>query len=72
MCVRTILPGCDFIGDDLHYYSCAKSTVHKYSLQILGQLQRRCTLQYDLIFQFFMTLKGGLTLPVVVFCKYCS
>lgn len=67
MCVRTILPGCDFIGDGPNYYSCAKSTVHKYSVQILGQLQHLCTSQCGLIFHFFMTLKAGFTLPVVAF-----
>lgn len=35
--VRTILPGWDFIGNDLYYYSCAKYIAHKYSLQIQGQ-----------------------------------
>ena len=72
MCVRTILPGRDFIRDDLHYYSCAHSV---YSTTQVQYAQSRTaaalfTLQWDwvfLIFFFFTTLKGVLTLPRAVF-----
>lgn len=53
VCVRTVLPACVFIGDDLHYYSCSESTVNTYSCS--------STVPYSIS----LTQTAGLTLPVV-------
>lgn len=72
--VRTILPGWDFIGDDLYYYSCAKSTVHKYSLQIQGQPPAALlyfTVWLHILF-FFSVIKRGVDLARSLICKYLT
>lgn len=65
-----------FIGDDLHYYSCAHSV---YSTTRVQYAQSRTaaalfTLQRDCVFQnfffFVTTLKGVLTLPRGCVCEY--
>ena len=81
MCVRTILPGRDFIRDDLHYYSCAHSV---YSTTQVQYAQSRTaaalfTLQWDWVFLiffffcfffFFYNTKRSLDLAPGCVCEY--